>query len=211
MCRSVNRSAAVVLATLGVISFCAVIVRTVAAQIPGQALVDREHAIKAVYVLKFAGYVTWPEGAFPDAESPLVIGSIGANPIDPYLDRIASRQKVAGRPIVVRRFETVQQYQPCQILFVGRLVDPEHQQAVLQRLGNAPVLSVGEMPGFAERGGVINFYIAGNKVRFEINRTVAEAKDLKISSKLLALAKIVGGSDATSLRARDGLPAPRPQ
>ena len=56
----------------------------------------------------------------------------------------------------------------------------------------SPLLLVGEEPGFAEQGGTINFFLDENKIRFEINIETAKQDQLKISSKLLSLAKIVG-------------------
>jgi hypothetical protein len=178
------------LATIVTLGLMAAAAPATLAEVPGEALINREYAIKAAYLFNFASYVTWPKGTFPDEQAPFLIGEIGDTPIDPYLDRIAARKKVNGRPIVVGHFDSPKDYQPCQILFVGGLSESQ-QRAVLQQVEKAPVLVVGETPGFAQHGGIVNFYIAENNVRFEINRDAAEKRNLKISSKLLALARIV--------------------
>ena len=97
-----------------------------------------------------------------------------------------------GRPIVVRRFTSADEDLRCHVLFISATVSPEEQAAVFERLRGVSVLLVGEQPGFAEQGGTVNFFVAENKLRFEINLETAKQDRLKISSKLLRLAKIVG-------------------
>ena len=78
----------------------------------------------------------------------------------------------------------------CDILFVGSS-EAAHLEEVLRSLRGLPILTIGEMPGFAKRGGIINFMLEDNKVRFEVNVDAAKQADMNISSRLLALAKIV--------------------
>ena len=63
---------------------------------------------------------------------------------------------------------------------------------IFDSLGSASILTVSETENFARRGGIINFYLEGNKVRFEINSDAAQRKGIKISSQLLKLGKVVG-------------------
>lgn len=94
---------------------------------------------------------------------------------------------------MVKRFPSMAAYTPCHILFIPSSVGPEEQAAAIRKTHGLPVLLVGETPDFAEQGGDVNFFIEDNRVRFEINREAAMRQRLKISSKLLGLAKIVGG------------------
>jgi len=75
-------------------------------------------------------------------------------------------------------------------LFIGSS-EAAHLEEVLQSTKNLPILTIGEMPGFAVRGGIINLTVEGNKVRFEVNIEAAKQANLNISSRLLALARIV--------------------
>ena len=157
------------------------------------ALINREYAIKAAYLYNFGNYVEWPVEAFPTNDTPLVIGVLGRDPFGEILNEIARTKKVGGRPIVAKRFASLAAYTPCHILFVPSSTDPEEQAAAIRQAHGSPVLLVGENPGFAEQGGTVDFFIEENKVRFEINADVAKRQQLKISSKLLGLARIVGG------------------
>ena len=153
--------------------------------------ISREYAIKAAYLYQFGRYVEWPAQAFADERAPLVIGVLGADPFGNLLEEIARTKRIEGRPIVIRRFTSAADCTFCHILFVCASVDSESKTLILQKVRGNPTLLVGEEPGFAERGGTINFFLDENKIRFEINTEVARRDQLKISSKLLSLAKIV--------------------
>ena len=90
----------------------------------------------------------------------------------------------------MERFPTLEELRPCQILFIsaserGRLKE------IVETIAGDHVLTVGEMDGFAQRWGIVNFQVTGNKVRFEINRARAQRAGLRISSRLLRVATIV--------------------
>jgi hypothetical protein len=155
-----------------------------------QAVINHEYAIKAAYLYHFGGYVEWPASAFPTKDTPLVIGVLGTNPFGDTLDEIVRTKKVAGHSIVAKVFASMAAYTPCHILFVHASTSPEEMATAIRAANGLPVLLVGENPGFIEQGGTINFFIEENKVRFEINVDIAKRQHLKISSKLLGLAKI---------------------
>lgn len=167
------------------------VVQRAAPQPIAQSVISREYTIKAAYLYNFARYVRWPAGTFRNEQDPFVIGVLGTDPLGNDLDRIARTKKIDGRRIVIRRFDSLDKYSPCHVLFVPRSVEPKRQIEAIGRLRKSPVLLVGETPGFAERGGTINFFIRQNKVRFEINQKAAKRGGLKISAKLLNLAKLV--------------------
>ena len=154
---------------------------------------SREYAIKAAFIYNFGRYVQWPAAAFPSNDSPFLIGVLGNDPLGPLLDEIVKTKKIEGRPIVARRFASLDQYQPCHILFVASSAPAKEKQAALRIVQASQVLLVGEDAGFASQGAAINFYIEHNKVRFEINVEAAERVRVRISSKLLSLARIVKG------------------
>jgi hypothetical protein len=159
---------------------------------PEDENINREYAIKAAYLYQFARYVQWPAQAFVDEHSPVVIGVLGADPFGNVLNEIARTKQIDGRAIAIRRYASMADYKPCQILFVSASVSSDQKAAAIQMARKSSVLLVGEEPGFAEQGGTINFVMDENRIRFEINAEAAKQEQLKISSKLLSLAKIVG-------------------
>ncbi len=161
-----------------------------------ESVINREHTLKALFIFNFGSYVEWPPAAFSETGRTFVIGVLGSSPIESTLREIAATKTIGGRRILVERFSTAAQIKQCQILFISSDVSPQVEQSALRRLDNAHVLIVGESRGFAQRGGVVNFFIEANKIRFEINVDAARRRGLKISAKLLALAKIVGEPSA---------------
>jgi hypothetical protein len=152
-----------------------------------------EYQVKAAFILNFARFVEWPAGATKDPNAPLEILVLGSAPIEEALLRTVRGQTVMGRPLSVRAIDGADQVPECHVLFISRS-EERRLDAILKQVRSRCVLTVGEVEGFAEAGGVINFTTEENKVRFEINPDAAEGAGLKISSKLLSLARIVKGS-----------------
>lgn len=152
-----------------------------------------EYLIKAGFIYNFAKLVEWPTSAFAQPDSPIVIGILGNDPFGTTLDRIVADKKVDGRGFAVRRVKWSKDFKDvkdCNILFVS-LSEKEHMDSVVEAMKGLPILTIGDVPGFAKRGGIINFTLEDNKVRFEVNVEAAKRADLTISSRLLTLAKIV--------------------
>ena len=158
-----------------------------------------EYLIKAGFIYNFAKFVEWPSAAFAQPDSPIVIGVLGTDPFGNVLDRIVEDKKIGPRGFVVRRYKwgrDLKELKDCKILFVSAS-ERAHIDEILLGVKGLPILTVGETPGFAERGGVIRFTLEDNRVRFEVNVDAAHQADLNISSRLLTLAKIIPQTAAT--------------
>jgi hypothetical protein len=150
---------------------------------------SREYQVKAAFIYNFVQFVKWPKNAFSSDSDPITIGVVGGNPFGDALVRAVSGKVVGGRALVVRYFSDAHDLEACQVLFVNSS-DEALMQAIHDKLKDKTMLSIGETDEFLSHGGIIRFYDQDNKVRFEINVDAAEAARLKISSKLLRLAKI---------------------
>jgi hypothetical protein len=148
---------------------------------------QREYNVKAVSLYAFGRYVTWPDSAYESADSPVVIGVLGGNPFGDALDQIAAKKTLNGRPIAIRQLTSPDEVAACHIVFVSKTVPSDAESKVVQAASGKPVLLVGESPGFAQRGGIINFYQSGPNVRFELNPERGQASHLSLSAKLLSL------------------------
>ncbi|MEI8122344.1 MAG: YfiR family protein [bacterium] len=158
-----------------------------------------EYAIKAAFVYNFIQFVEWPPSAFPDPGTLLMIGVLGTDPFGPLLDQTVKGESVKGRDLVVRRFRDVDDVKSCHVLFISKS-EKEQIPLILKRLEGLPILTISELDGFADRGGVVNFYTEKNRVRFEINHESARRKGLKITSQLLCLGRIVGRESSKEVR-----------
>lgn len=163
-----------------------------ASPIAVQADRPTEYQVKAAFLYNFAKFVQWPADAFGGPSAPLVICIAGEDPFGNYLTRIVAGKTINGRRLIVEGRPETADFRSCHIVFAD-VAEKKHLPQILGGLKDAPVLTVGETDGFTQEGGVVNFYLEQNRVRFEINVAAAARGRLKISSKLLALARIVGG------------------
>jgi hypothetical protein len=149
-----------------------------------------EYGLKAVFLFNFAQFVEWPASAFPEADAPLVICILGADPFGAYLDETVRGERVNDRPLAIRRNQGVGEIGACHILFVSR---PEQGRLseILDSLKGTSVLTVSDAERFASRGGMIGFVTEQNRIRLRVNLQAARAAKLTISSKLLRPAQIV--------------------
>lgn len=145
-----------------------------------------EHRVKAVFLFNFSRFVDWPPSAFVSPEAPFVIGVFGHNPFGSDLDDVARGETVNGRPLQIRRVQSVADAGACQILFI-----PESEQArlddVLAALAHASTLTVSDLDG----GAMIRLVTEKSKIRLRIDVESARAAGLTISSKLLRASEIV--------------------
>jgi hypothetical protein len=147
-----------------------------------------EYQVKGAFVFNFAKFIEWPPEAFKAPSDSLVICVLGQDQIAGALRELVRRSSINGRPGSVRQLAAGQPVEGCHILFVGS----SQSKRFRATSGNpAWTLLVGETPGFAASGGIINFKLEDGRVRFEINAAAAEREQFHISAKLLSLAQIV--------------------
>ena len=161
------------------------------ASLPAQSLPNAIQAyhVKAAYLYNLAKFVNWPEEP-EGVAGPLVIVVFGADPVGPALEHLAWGKTINGRRLAVRRTKRVEEVLPCHILFIGS-PDRKRLGQIFQAIGNASVLTVSDTEEFLQLGGTVGFVVEGSTVRLRINIEVTERAGLKISSKLLSLAKAV--------------------
>jgi len=164
-----------------------------ACTVRAQGNASGEYQVKAAFLFHFAQFVDWPADTFKDASSPITYCTLGGDPFRGALDATLSGKSIGEHPLRVQHFKQAQEARGCQVLFIGTAGQKFISDSLTSVNGN-PILTVGETEHFAQDGGVIGFTLADNKVRFEINLDAAEHARLKISSKLLVLAKtVIGG------------------
>ncbi len=162
----------------------------------GDASDSSEYLVKAGFIYNFAKFVEWPSTAFAEPDSPIVIGVLGTDPFGEIINHVVEGKKIGARGFVVRRFKWSKElkdskdFTNCRILFVSSS-EKMHFEEVVEAVKGLPILTVGEAPGFAERGGMIRLMLEDNRVRFEVNVEAAHEGNLNISSRLLTLARII--------------------
>ena len=167
-----------------------VLVAALVAVSMAMAQTAEEYQVKAAFLYNFAKFVEWPTQTFKTPQDPVVVCVLGHNPFGSALEEAIRGKSIEGRAFAFRQVAYAEDASACQILFVSS-AEGKRFRSLCGNLRPAGILTVGEAPGFAADGGVINFKLDGGHVRFEINVDAAEREQLHISSKLLSLAQIV--------------------
>ena len=164
----------------GLCAACALLPRTLSADV---------NQTKAIMLWNIAKFVEWP--SLPaDEHTPLVFTILGEDELAVSLAGVLSSKSVNGRPVFVRFARRPQDAKGSQMLYVAATEVP-HMNDVLAAVDATPVLTVSDAPGFATHGGMVGFTSQGDHVHFEVNLVHAEKTGLRLSAKLLALARLV--------------------
>jgi hypothetical protein len=159
---------------------------------PLGARTPQEYDLKAAFLYNFATFTEWPAEAFEKPDSVFVIGVLGDDPFGSILDEIVNGEHIGKHPIVVARYKRAEEVRNCHIVFISAS-ESRRMTDIIHRLQSRPVLTVSDIPGFAEAGGLIGF-ITTNSIGLKINPAAIQGAKLNISSKLLRLAKLVSGN-----------------
>jgi hypothetical protein len=149
-----------------------------------------EYKVKAAFLYSFTKFVQWPPSGATNSNDPVTVCVFGENPFGGALQEILADKTFNGRPFSIKEMTSTQDVRACLILFVSAS-ERKRLRTVLESVQGAAVLTIGDTQGFAEDGCIIDFILEDSKMRFEINTIAADRARLKISSKLLSLARIV--------------------
>ena len=149
-----------------------------------------EYELKAAFLPKFPLFVRWPAAAFPASGTPLIIGVLGENPFGRHLEEAVGGKIVDGHPLKVQLCRDAQEAGHCQIVFISG-ADPKALAGSLSQLTGNKVLTVGDAPGFASQGGMVNLITINQKVRLEVNLEAIQSAGLRMDPQFLQIAKVV--------------------
>jgi YfiR/HmsC-like len=149
-----------------------------------------EYPVKLAFLYNFTKFIEWPPASYRDADAPLAICIVGRDPFSPEIEGDLRTRIVGRHPVEVLGLRPTDTLSACHMVFIP-VTEKNRADRIVRDLKGSSTLTVGESEGFAGLGGIINLTVEGSKVHFEINELAAQRAGLKISSKLLSLAKIV--------------------
>jgi hypothetical protein len=158
------------------------------AQSTAQSGTQHEYELKAGVLYRIIEYVEWPKEAMSNNPAALQVGLIGQIPFAEALE-VLNGKSIQGRELIVKRIADLQAAANCQVIFIGASEKSRISQIVAE-MKDRPVLTVSEVDGFVEQGGMVNLLAGPNRIVMEINREVAGRAKLSVSSQLLKLAKV---------------------
>lgn len=152
-----------------------------------------EYDVKAALLSHFVTFVEWEPRSFTEADGSFALCVLGRDPFGSRLEKAFEGKTVARREVTIHRSTSLRDLRSCQLIFVS---DSEEKRvgAVVRELAGRNVLTVSDIDGFVDRGGMIQLKRSGKRVQFEINRRSTEQARLKISDQLFNLASKVHSS-----------------
>lgn len=147
-----------------------------------------EHEIKAGFLFNFAGFTEWPADKLGSPDPTLLLGILGSPSLAESLGRIGQRKSSLAPRRQIRVLETTAEAKECHLVFLG---GSRVGGNTLAELRQARVLTVGDARDFLDHGGMIQFLTVGENVRFDVNLPAVERAGIRISSRVLRLAREV--------------------
>jgi len=144
-------------------------------------------AVKAALLFNFAKFAEWPSLA---AGASILVCVVGDDGIAAALVETVRGQNISGHPLEVRRSPDSGAWRECHVMFIAE-AETRRFAGGLGGIKMLPVLTVSDGKGFAQAGGIIELYIESGRMRFAINLDAAESSGLRLSSRLLGLAKVI--------------------
>jgi len=151
-----------------------------------------EYQVKAEYVFNILKFVEWPDNATPDTHGKWVIGYLGDSPVGEELARFLEGKEVFGRSLEAKKLQLSDSLQSCNILFISSS-EKKKLPSILSALRGSSVLTVADMDDFIGSGGMIQLFVEDTRLRMTIDVSATTRARLKISSKMLLLARVVRG------------------
>jgi hypothetical protein len=170
-----------------IFAFCLIACNTAIASADQQK--PGEYQIKALFLYNFLNFVDWPADSSFYSSPTINVCIIGDDPFAEALDDIRS-ETVKGKKLAIRFYRSSDEPEGCHLIFIPAS-ETKHAGHILKTVRGTNVLTVADTVEVARQGAIIGFFIDQQKVRFAINIEAARRASLKISSKLLKLAKIV--------------------
>ena len=175
---------------IGAITLATILVTVSSVNVRAESKPPTEYEIKAACLYNFAKLIDWPDKAFADSTAPFSIGVLGRDPFGVALERAVEERNIDGREVAIRRSSG---HSSCQMLYISAS-EKKNLQRVLEHLQGSHVVTVSDLEGFVEQGGMIGFYIEDNSIRFAVNVDAADRAGVEVDQRLLKLATVVRDS-----------------
>ncbi len=147
-----------------------------------------EYYVKSLFVERFTRYIEWPTNSdVNNISKPFVIGVYGDSPITTQLEILANKTKIKNKTIRIKKYDEIGQISDCNILFICS-GERKSISKIITQIGSNPILTVSDDANFVNYGIMINMFIEGSNVKFDINEGTMKKAGLKASYQLLKLA-----------------------
>ncbi|MCP5107045.1 MAG: YfiR family protein [bacterium] len=150
-----------------------------------------EFPLKVTIISRFFDFVKWPTHTGEDGNmGQFNIGLLGKSPLQEYKKVLQKSISIPGKQVIVKKIDQLEEIVECDVLIIAQS-ESKRLPEILSIIENKPILTIGDTEGYAERGVLINLYIVGNNVKFEINYKAVKQSRLVFMAKLYKLARVL--------------------
>lgn len=150
-----------------------------------------EEMLKAAYIEKFTHFVQWPDSSNSEMNNErFVISIFGNSELETAMRDIFAKANIQEKRFEIRNISSVDQIKGSRVLFIPRS-EKNFLDEILSYTYGKPILTISDTNGFGERGVIINLFLDGNYVRYQVNRNSMLTSGLIINSLLLSYAQII--------------------
>jgi len=151
----------------------------------------QEYSVKAVFIERFTQFIDWPKEVLSETAPPFfIIGVIGENPFGNELEDLYRSKLIKNKNVKILYINNSSEIDLCHVLFISSSKKND-LLSILNQTSLKPILTIGDTPGFDEKGVLINFFVENSKIRFAINNTAFQNAGLTVSYHLLKYAKVI--------------------
>ena len=151
---------------------------------------SREYKVKIAYLYNFTKFVSWPDDILtPKDDTPLNICIFGKSPFGQSIDLLVNKT-VQGHSVNVKNIDVIKEGQNCHVIYITKSKEKDVDN-ILRNIADKNILTVSDIDEFAAKGGCISLSVLKGKIKFNVNLRATDGSDLKVSAKLLELAKVV--------------------
>lgn len=145
------------------------------------------HKFHSIFIYNFSKFIQWPTEY---TKGDFVIGVLGSSPVTQHLEAMAVSKRVGNQSFSIVSYKNPGDIEKCHILYI-----PTNQSSLLEEcktnLAGTATLIITDKPGLGKDGSGINFLIIDGKPKFELNKSAAEERNLKVSTELAKLAILI--------------------
>jgi hypothetical protein len=161
-----------------------------------EAVEKKERAVKAAYIYNFLKFSDWSEESFEAPDSPVMVCFFGDDPIEAQMRESVIGKMVRERVVMTRRIErsagnAMNAESGCHALYISGMDANEAARIANAIPAGSSILTIGDMDGFAKKGGAINFVPRGTNLKIQVNTETIERQGIHVSSRLLSIAELV--------------------
>ena len=152
-----------------------------------------EYQVKAGFLFNFAKFTEWPDSAWPSRDAPLNLCIAGKDPFGGAVLAGFESRTIGGHEFHSRRGISLDDLSGCQVLFIAAS-EERNLSPILRAAATRPILTVSDIDGFVEAGGMIGLMTLDDRIQFDVNLAACQRASLKPSSQMLKLARQVHGA-----------------